>query len=495
MILTYTFFYFYTGCEAEPVGAEMLKREIVAICERVIVSFAITTMIVLSSYGQQSYYHAYSTGTYTNLSGSTSLNNGQIWEDPEYHIAIGFNFDFFGTVFDSIYVSDYVWFDENIKYSILAYYADFIDRSTTSSVSPISYLLTGSPGTQILKIEWNNAGFREEFISDSTFTDYINVQLWLYESTNNIEVRIGPNSVLKLYSYDNGSGGYIAMLNLLTPEELYLTGQPDATVMTVSFNYLSATPVDGAVYLLTQCINPIAAYNYSVDSNLLVTFSNSPPSATYYYWDFGDSTTSNVLNPTHTYADTGTYMVDFVVSANCDTDTLSQLVCIYIPSTDFTFSFSDPQTNFSSLNNNAVSYFWDFGDSTTATGQNVSHIFSDTGMHTIVLAVDFGCGPDTLTKTISVLVSGLKQRISDQKIINIYPNPNNGLFNIEVNYRSENLIMSIMDVTGRTVINSWVHESNGHKILSMDISNLKESIYYLIIEDGNTRLVKKLIVY
>lgn len=62
-------------------------------------------------------------------------------------------------------------------------------------------------------------------------------------------------------------------------------------------------------------INPVICYPNAINFNN-VTVSNGTGT---YYWDFGDGTTSSLLNPTHTYASGGNYTVSFVVKdpANC----------------------------------------------------------------------------------------------------------------------------------------------------------------------------------
>lgn len=80
--------------------------------------------------------------------------------------------------------------------SMMPYEADMTDRgfnNSSAAVSPISYLTTGVAGSRIGKIEFRNAGF----YNDITTNDFINFQIWLYESTNIIEYRYGASNVTK----------------------------------------------------------------------------------------------------------------------------------------------------------------------------------------------------------------------------------------------------------------------------------------------------------
>lgn len=62
-------------------------------------------------------------------------------------------------------------------------------------------------------------------------------------------------------------------------------------------------------------INPVICYPNPINFNNVTVSGGSGV----YHWDFGDGTTSNLLNPTHTYTSGGNYTVNFVVKdpANC----------------------------------------------------------------------------------------------------------------------------------------------------------------------------------
>lgn len=167
-----------------------------------------------------------SNGTYTDLVASTSLNNGLTWDDPQFTIPIGFNFQYFNRSFSTIYIS---WDGYGGLLSpdsvltgttslLFAYGADIMDRGNLSgsnqpgSLSPISYKLSGLTGSRILKIEWKNVGFYSEIRDDSVSTDFTNFQLWLYEGSNAIELHFGPNSITQpSLCYDGNTGTNIAL--------------------------------------------------------------------------------------------------------------------------------------------------------------------------------------------------------------------------------------------------------------------------------------------
>jgi len=121
-----------------------------------------------------------------------------------------------------------------------------------------------------------------------------------------------------------------------------------------------------------------------------------------WYWDFGDSFSSSLQNPSHTYADTGTYVVSLVVTSPTACDSLVTQVVTVIDApvaafnySDVCFGLSNSFTDFSTAPAGSVlvDWSWDFGDSTTATGTSVSHNYSVAGTYSVILTVTdtFGC--------------------------------------------------------------------------------------------------------
>jgi len=147
---------------------------------------------------------------YTELENDTSLNAGEVWDDPEYLIPIGFDFEFFGNTFNEAIIADGLVAIGAIfepPFGIIGIAQDFIDRGYNGeSISPISYLVEGTPGNRILKVQWKNAGFYNT-VSSGIDNDSINHQIWLYESDQSFEFRFGNNFVLDGgVSFDSGNG-------------------------------------------------------------------------------------------------------------------------------------------------------------------------------------------------------------------------------------------------------------------------------------------------
>lgn len=228
----------------------------------------------------QSYDFTVTNEPYTDLVGSTSLNEGITWDDPSFMIPLEFDFQFFDTVHTSLSISD-IGLGASLGFLdifaerfplLIAYGGDIIDRGydfnvdepTTGSQSNISYLTEGVEGSRILKIEWNNVGFFGEFEEDGISSDWTNFQLWLYEGSSDIEVRFGENSISSPeFSFDGETGSYVGLVSESNDEgsflleNIFLTGNP-AEPQTVAFTsvdsltYLDGVIPEGTVYRFSR---------------------------------------------------------------------------------------------------------------------------------------------------------------------------------------------------------------------------------------------------
>jgi len=119
-----------------------------------------------------------------------------------------------------------------------------------------------------------------------------------------------------------------------------------------------------------------------------------------WHWDFGDGTTDNNQNPTHTYTSDGNYTVTLTVesSLGCTYYTTKTITVYKSPTADFTYSsncylddvvFTDASiANAGTIN----SWYWTFVDSLHSTMQNPTFLFDNSGTYTVVLSVQNSLG-------------------------------------------------------------------------------------------------------
>ena len=255
-----------------------------------------------------------------------------------------------------------------------------------------------------------------------------------------------------------------------------LTGNTNSCVtVTNPGNYsVQTTLVTGCqgpifYYPILNHPKPVANFNTGGNNcNLTVNFNNnssmSSGTITTYFWDFGDATTSIIKNPSHTYANPGTYLVTLMVGSNKGCyDTVINLVTVNPPPTAaFTYTticqgspvtFNDNSTvNQGNINQ----WVWDFGDgSLNSLLQNPSHIYANAGNFVVTLTVttNQGC---TGTATQMVTVNAL---------------PLISFNTANVCFGNQTIFNNTSTIQNGTITN-WMWDINGDGIIDANSQNL-----------------------
>lgn len=104
-----------------------------------------------------------------------------------------------------------------------------------------------------------------------------------------------------------------------------------------------------------------------------VDFQNNTTGASVYNWDFGDGTSSNYTNPSHSYISNGCYDITLTASTlnGCTaTTTYPSMLCIELtPAASFfpnpiQITTDHPVSTMVNTSQDAIAYSWDFGDGT-----------------------------------------------------------------------------------------------------------------------------------
>jgi hypothetical protein len=218
-------------------------------------------LAVMAVYGfcakAQTYTFSQTTGTYTNLSSPFILSSSGWNGMSSYNLLIPFQFAFNGSTETILGIggNSLVGFQAGTS-AISTLLADLEDRNQAGNPSTIGYKITGTPGNQILKLEWKNAG------TSNGASEFANLQVWLYEGSSIIEIHYGTSSL--------PSSGYLyfpqmaptvglvlsSSMSTFTASGIYLQGNPaSATAVSVNnastFPTLMAPPANGTIYRFT----------------------------------------------------------------------------------------------------------------------------------------------------------------------------------------------------------------------------------------------------
>ncbi|MBI1223370.1 MAG: PKD domain-containing protein, partial [Bacteroidetes bacterium] len=205
------------------------------------------------------------------------------------------------------------------------------------------------------------------------------------------------------------------------PTHIYPTAVSSDTSFTAK---LIATSNRGCVDSLSQSITvtPImlakaSTINASGCNPLTVDFVNNSTNASNYYWDFGDGFVNTGQSPSHTYINPDYFAKDYTVTLIVSNalgcaDTTSVTVSLQPNITaNFTIGKTSSCTqaayDINNLSQGSTIYNWDFGDGTSSTDPNPSHVFptslSQDTVFTVRLVASsaYGCY-DTAYRTVTV---------------------------------------------------------------------------------------------
>ena len=232
----------------------------------------------------QSYTFSVATETYTPMEGGVSINNGEIWEFPDYKVPLGFTFRYFGESTDTLYFNS-----SGISAALTSDYADTFSSTPTTltylipsagglidngsylpgggSLSALTYHRMGTSPNQIGVIQFDNASVEDESEEDNS----VDLQVWLYESDGTVEMHYGPSSEMLRDEAENVSTGPLLIKDFLYDEDeenqnfteaFVLTGDPADPTLLRYTDYsqfptdydawrLETHPVSGTVYRFT----------------------------------------------------------------------------------------------------------------------------------------------------------------------------------------------------------------------------------------------------
>ncbi|MBY0435993.1 MAG: PKD domain-containing protein, partial [Cyclobacteriaceae bacterium] len=276
----------------------------------------------------------------------------------------------------------------------MTYFWDFGDGTNSSAVNPSKLFSSVGSYTVTLTATSSFGGCVKLFSSTLTvnhtpvpdFSVNTTCELVNLVLTNNSTITSGTMT----YSWDFGD----ATTDVgTTPIKSYTAfgTYPITLTATSGFNCVASIikPV-----IIHQ--NPVAAFSFLDDcQDQAFPFTNASTSgqgSLTFQWDFGDTNSSTIVSPTHSYTAPGTYPVSLkaTTSFGCENTLVQNLTVFPMPVTDFSIA-NTCKGEFLTFNNNSSiisgtnSYTWDFGDATTSTQTSPTRLYTSAGTYTISL--------------------------------------------------------------------------------------------------------------
>lgn len=293
------------------------------------------------------------------------------------------------------------------------YFWSFGDGSSSANTSPIhSYAATGTYSVCLT------------VVSSSGCSDTFCLNLIAQVGSN-------PNCDAQFFASDS-AGMYYFFPQVYSPNWTYFWSFGDGTTSTSPYpvhSYFNSGPwlacltvTDSAQGCSVTWCDSVGSqlqcptwFNHTINPSGSVSFTSFTDTASApvnYFWDFGDGSTSNQANPTHTYSANSTYWVCLTVAyANgCGGTSCYGILINNSVACDATFGWNAGPNNQVFFNaaaqGNNLNYFWSFGDGSSSPQANPVHNYAQGGLYTVCLTVSDSLQGCTATWCDSIWVQG-----------------------------------------------------------------------------------------
>lgn len=241
----------------------------------------------------------------------------------------------------------------------------------------------------------------------------------------------------------------------------------------------------------------IVADTLSGCAPLQVQYHAQTTDATSLAWTFSGGTPaqSDQADVLVTYDTAGVFPVQLTASGALGDKTDSLVVTVLpAPKAEYQFSIEGLEITTVNTSLHATHFLWDFGDGVTDTTFSPTHTFAGTGSYNINLMAFNDCGSDTISRNL-LITSNLNPE--NEFAISIYPNPNNGRFNIELfGNHPDKIELRIFDVLGRAIWQrSWLGRRHLHTEIDLQKkTHIPAGQYIYQLQYGEGRMMGKFLV-
>lgn len=144
------------------------------------------------------------------------------------------------------------------------------------------------------------------------------------------------------------------------------------------------------------CVNDLVAEFGSEVEELMVSFSDSSSGVIdTWEWSFGDGNNSTLQSPSHTYSNPGDYTVCLTTQGGCGTDVECKSITVNCPPINMGISFEEEELSvdfMATVSIEVSEWIWDFGDETTSTESNPTHVYDMPGAYEVCVTAKTNCG-------------------------------------------------------------------------------------------------------
>jgi PKD repeat protein len=180
---------------------------------------------------------------------------------------------------------------------------------------------------------------------------------------------------------------------------------------------------------------------------------------------------------------------EFGCTTRSDNDTI---VANDLPTASYSSVVNAASVDFTDSSVDAVSFEWSFGDGNTTTLQSPSHTYAANGTYTVCLSVTSinGC-VDSVCSFVTIQGISINE-LNSAIAVNVFPNPAHNKLSIEFAAEINVAKVSMVNMIGQVVLTESLNSKT--RKIDLNLTSIETGVYYLLIENGTERTVKKVIV-
>jgi PKD repeat protein len=307
------------------------------------------------------------------------------------------------------------------------------------------------------------------------------------------------------YSWNFGDG---TTSTAASPVKNWTNLGPKNVTLKVMLNNGCSDQITRTLNVGTQPVAAFSAENTCAGQPM--TFVNSttwPQGDITYLWNFADGNTSNNSDPLHTYNVNSTRVFNVTLYAfikdGCADSITKQVTVNEGPKTcDFeaniNYSKGFRGVDFTPVSSqgigaqDGVSYTWIYDQEGQSRGPAGYNNFQEDGVYRVTMRARNVNGCECVAvKTISINRRGVEDATGLEARINLYPNPNNGMFKVVVGAEAQHdLNIAVYNILGAKVADV---PTNGRSsgIFDVNASELSNGIYLVKITSGGQTAIRK----
>lgn len=307
---------------------------------------------------------------------------------------------------------------------------------------------------------------------------------WDCKDVNGNIVPDGEYTVFVEYTEEHAQGP-LYDISFTKGSETISLSPPDETY----FKDLSLT--------FTPLVSDFTVNNNTVCVDESIAFIDQSVNATSWLWNFGDDAvpaTANTEGPHMVYyTSSGLKTVELTINGNL-TETKENFISVAVsPIAEFNFSGNEYTVQFNNTSVNADSYLWDFGDGNTSIEDSPEHTYASSGTYTVSLTATYLECENMVTSQLSVPLTGIELSLTNEDF-KIFPNPNGGVFSIElpVGFICKNI--TITDPSGSAIKEFKYLSLLSPDVMQIDLGDVAKGLYFIEVNSNQAKLTQKMIV-